>query len=136
ALIATGEAVELYRELVRLNRDAHLSGLASSLRSHTVPLAQAGRLAEALIATGEAVELYRELVRLNRDAHLSGLASSLWNVGWITVQVPDPDYMPTAIKTTTEAIGIYTELAAAEPDAFARLRDAATETLDQLTAQQ
>jgi tetratricopeptide (TPR) repeat protein len=136
ALRTSGEAVDLYRELVELNRDAYLPDLARSLTNHATFLAEAGQWADALRTSGEAVDLYRELVELNRDAHLPNLARSLWAVGWIALMLDDREQAPSAIQAAAEAVRIYTELATAEPDAFTPLRDAAAETLSQLSTEQ
>ncbi|MEU3456802.1 tetratricopeptide repeat protein [Micromonospora sp. NPDC006766] len=133
ALTTSNEAVKLYRELVQLNRDAHLPDLAGSLNIHAIRLADAGRRTEALTTTNEAVKLHRELVNLNRDAYLPSLARSLWNFGWMTVLLGAREEAPQAIEATAEAVRLFGELAATEPDVFVPLRDAAAKTLKQLT---
>ncbi len=69
AATANAEAVDLYRELTALNRDAYLPDLAGSVNNLAVYLAEAGRRTEGLAAAQEAVDLRRELTALNRDAH-------------------------------------------------------------------
>jgi hypothetical protein len=67
ALTAAQEAVDLYRGLVALNRDAYLPDLAMSVTNLAVDLAEAGRRAEALTAAQEAVDLYQQLARVHPD---------------------------------------------------------------------
>ncbi|WP_320064844.1 hypothetical protein [Micromonospora sp. RTGN7] len=132
ALEASAEAVNLYRELIGLNRNAQLPGLAASVHNHTMRLAEAGRRVEALETSGEAVNLRRELIGLNRNLHLPDLAGSLWSMGWVTVLFEAWEHAPRAIEAVTEAVHIYSELSATEPDAFVSLRDSAAKTLDEL----
>ncbi|MFF3866976.1 tetratricopeptide repeat protein [Micromonospora sp. NPDC001898] len=132
ALNASTEAVDIRRELVALNRDAHLPDLAGSVNNHAIQLAEAGRRVEALNASAEAVDIRRELVALNRDAYLPNLARSLCGMGWVTIVLEAWEHAPRAVEAVTEAVRIYTELSATEPDAFVPLRDAAAKTLDQL----
>ncbi|HEY0695212.1 MAG TPA: tetratricopeptide repeat protein [Kribbella sp.] len=63
------KAVDLRRELVQLNREDHLPGLASAVNNLAIDLAGAGRRAEALSAAQEAVELYRKLTERNREVY-------------------------------------------------------------------
>jgi hypothetical protein len=70
-LAAAQEAVHLRRELVELNRDAYLPGLAMSVNNLAVHLAEAGRRADGLAAAQEAVHLYRELAQADFEVYES-----------------------------------------------------------------
>ncbi|WP_203914277.1 tetratricopeptide repeat protein, partial [Rhizocola hellebori] len=73
-LAAAEEAVDLYRELVTLNRDAHLPDLAMSVNNLAVALGEAGRRAECMAAAEEAVNLYRELAANEPSLYAEHLA--------------------------------------------------------------
>jgi tetratricopeptide (TPR) repeat protein len=76
-LAASIGAIELRRELVKLNRHAYLPELAMSVSNLAIRLDEANRHADALAATREAVDLYRAAVALDREAHLPGLAAAM-----------------------------------------------------------
>ena len=61
AVPVSQQAVDLYRELAALNRDAYLPDLAMSLNNHALRLAEVGRRAEAVPVSQQAVDLNREL---------------------------------------------------------------------------
>ncbi|MGO4430633.1 tetratricopeptide repeat protein, partial [Streptomyces sp. MCAF7] len=61
AVIATQEAVEIYRRLAAGSPAVHEPGLALSLSNLGIWFSEVGRRSEALIATQEAVEIYRRL---------------------------------------------------------------------------
>ena len=115
AATATAEAVELYRELVALNRDAYLPNLASSVNNLAVRLAEAGRRTEALTTAQEAVDLRRELVALNRDAYLPNLAASVNN---LAIRLAEAGRRTEALTTAQEAVDLYRELVALNRDAY------------------
>ncbi len=75
-LAAAQEAVELYRELVELNRDAYLPDLAASVNNLALRLAEAGRRAEGLAAAQEAETFYRELAASEPDIFAADLAAA------------------------------------------------------------
>ncbi|MGW1061822.1 hypothetical protein [Micromonospora rubida] len=130
ALTASNEAITLYHELAATNRDAYLPNLATSVNNHALRLAEAGRRAEALTAIEEAIDLRRELAATDRDAHLPNLAISLRNVGVVGLAVGvASDHV---VAMTTEGVQYFEELAAAEPEAFAALRDTAVSILAEL----
>ncbi|MEU6726336.1 tetratricopeptide repeat protein [Nonomuraea wenchangensis] len=87
ALEASRQAVELYRELAELHRDAHLPDLAGSLNNHANRLVEMGRRAEAVPISEQAVELYGKLAELHRDAYLPYLAISLNNHAALLAEV-------------------------------------------------
>ncbi|MBY8872515.1 hypothetical protein K7640_11790 [Micromonospora sp. PLK6-60] len=132
ALATSTQAVDLHRELAKRNRDAHLPNLAGSLNNHAIRQAEAGQRDEALATSIQAVTLYRELAKRNRDAHLPNLARSLWAVGWVTELLGAREHTRQAIEATTEAVRLFDEVAAFEPDAYAALRDGAATTLQKL----
>ncbi|WP_229402081.1 hypothetical protein [Micromonospora okii] len=130
ALATSAEAVDLYRELAAGNRDAHLPELAGAVSNHAIRLAQARWPAEALATSAEAVDLYRELAASNREAHLPQLAKALWVAGFVALIVGYASDHTVAM--TAEGLRHLEALAAAEPAAFAELRDLAAETLARL----
>jgi len=77
ALLATQEAVEIYRQLAQENPQAFLPDLARSLNNLGYALSALGRREEALLATQEAVGIYRQLAQENPQAFLPYLAMSL-----------------------------------------------------------
>ncbi|MET8147987.1 tetratricopeptide repeat protein [Actinoplanes sp. NPDC049668] len=115
ALIASREAVGLYRELAKLNRDAHLHNLATSVSNHAVRLAEAGRWAEALTASQEALDLRRELAELNRDAYLPNLAKSVNNHA---IMLAEAGRRAEALTASQEALDLRRELAELNRDAY------------------
>jgi hypothetical protein len=84
------EAVDLYRELVALNRDAYLPNLATSVTNFAVYLAEGGRRAEGLAAAREAVELYREAVAVHGDVFAENLQSCLRRCDLLLEQLDQP----------------------------------------------
>ncbi|WP_198166829.1 hypothetical protein, partial [Micromonospora rifamycinica] len=93
-------------------------------------LAEAGRHTDALTTSNEAVSLHRELTTTNRDTHLPDLAISLWSVGYVGLMVGS--VTEEIIALTAEGVRYFDELAAAEPAAFEKRRQAARRTLDEL----
>nr|MDT0660345.1 tetratricopeptide repeat protein [Micromonospora sp. DSM 115978] len=130
ALTWSDEAVTLRRELATTNPDAYLPNLAGSVNNHALRLAEAGRRTDALTYSDEAVTLRRELATTNPDAYLPDLAMSLWNVGYVSVKLMETS--DSAIAATTEAVGYFTALAEAEPQAFGPRLGAAIRTLIEL----
>ncbi|MFI6066537.1 hypothetical protein ACIA47_14895 [Micromonospora sp. NPDC051227] len=115
ALIASQEAVDLYRELAAINRDAHLPNLATSVNNHANQLAEAGRRAEALTTSQEAVDLRRELVATNRDAYLPNLATSVNNHA---IRLVEAGRRAEALTASQEAVDLRRELVATNRDAY------------------
>jgi len=63
-LASAQEVVDLFRELVGLNRDDYLPDLAGSVNNLAIRLAEAGRRSEGLAAAQEPVALRRELAQI------------------------------------------------------------------------
>ena len=114
ALTEGHQALQLWRRLAALDRDAHLPGLASSLNNHANRLAEVGRREDAVPVSEEAVRLYRELVELNRDAHVADLAASLTNQVIRLVQV---GRWADAVPVSQEAVDLYRGLVELNRDA-------------------
>jgi len=74
----------------------------------------------------ELTSTYRRLAQANPDAYEPDLAGSLWATAWMLVQ--GPENLPLALETVTEAVEIFTRLAAQEPAAFNDRLDAARST--------
>jgi hypothetical protein len=64
---STNVAVDLYRELVKLNREAYLPHRATSMNNLANRFAEAGRYERALILAREAAAPYHDLARTNPD---------------------------------------------------------------------
>jgi tetratricopeptide (TPR) repeat protein len=77
ALIASVEAVEIYRRLAATNPAAFEPDLAGSLNNLGRVFSSLGRNNEALIASVEAVEIYRRLAATNAAAFEPDLANAL-----------------------------------------------------------
>ena len=111
----TSEAVELYRELVALNRDAYLPDLAAAVKDLAIHLGEAGSRAEGLSAAQEAVDLRRELIALNRDAHLPDLATA---VTTLANHLAETGHRAEALTAAQEAVDLRRELVALNRDAY------------------
>ncbi|HEV8579755.1 MAG TPA: tetratricopeptide repeat protein [Thermoanaerobaculia bacterium] len=115
ALVATREAVEIYRQLAQLRPDAFRPDLATSLNNLGNRLSDLGRREDALVATREAVEIYRQLAQLRPDAFRPDLAMSLNNLG---ARLSALGRREDALVATREAVEIRRQLAQLRPDAF------------------
>ncbi|MEA2599153.1 MAG: hypothetical protein QOF89_145 [Acidobacteriota bacterium] len=115
ALQATGEAVEIRRQLALQRPDAFRPDLATSLNNLGLMLSDLGRREEALQATQEAVEIYRQLALQRPDAFRPVLATSLNNLGNM---LSDLGRREEALQATQEAVEIRRQLAQQRPDAF------------------
>jgi hypothetical protein len=114
---------------VEVNRDAHLTDLATALTNHAVRLAEAGHQTGALAASEEAVTLCRELVELNPEAHLPNLATSLWTFASVR-QIPGAE--TAAIGAVKESTAIFSSLASTQPGVFEDRLDAIHGLLNEL----
>jgi tetratricopeptide (TPR) repeat protein len=108
------QAVDLFRELASVNRDAYLHSLAGSLQNHSIRLTEVERWAEAVPASAEALGLCRELVALDRDAYLPLLAVSVTAHADMLAKV---HRLAEAVPLSLEAVDLCRELAAANRDA-------------------
>ncbi|GAA2815214.1 tetratricopeptide repeat protein [Nonomuraea dietziae] len=108
ALPISEEAVALHRELIALNRPAHLPTLARTLTNHAARLAEAGLLDEALPVSEQAVASFQELVELNRDAYLPTLAISMANHA---IWLAESGRREEALPVSEEAVAVCRELA-------------------------
>src|SRR5204862_90222 len=81
ALVATREAVAIYRTLATRNPDAFQPDLAGSLNNVSNLLGEVGQREPALAAVREAVDLYRTLATRNPDAFRPAFATSLNSLG-------------------------------------------------------
>jgi tetratricopeptide (TPR) repeat protein len=115
AMLATQEAVELYRSLALKNPDAFNPDLAMSLNNLGIRHAALGNREDAMKATQEAVELYRSLAQKNPDAFNPDLAMSLNNLGNRHANLGNRE---DAMLATQAAVDIRRELARKNPDAF------------------
>lgn len=80
ALVASKEAVEIYKTLAKTNSAVFNPDLAKSLNNLSNRLSDLGRREEALVAIEEAVEIRRALANMNSKAFNPDLASSLNNL--------------------------------------------------------
>jgi tetratricopeptide (TPR) repeat protein/nucleoside phosphorylase len=115
ALLATQEAVDVYRALVLRNPEAFQPGLARSLNNLGLRLSEMGKRGEALSATQEGVDLRLTLALRNSDAFQPDLAASLNNLGKSLSELGRKEE---ALKATQEAMEVYRALAQRDPDAF------------------
>jgi CHAT domain-containing protein len=110
ALVATGEAVKISRELAK-NNLFYLGDLAMVLSNLGQSYTNLGRSQEALAPTEEAVKLYRDLAKTN-PAVLSRLASALNSLGGSFLIL---GRRQEGLKSVEEAEKIYRDLAKTDP---------------------
>lgn len=115
AVLASQEAVEIYRKLARNPLDAYLRDLAGSLNNLGNSLSALGRREEALFAAQEALDIRRKLARDRGNTFLPDLAASLNNVGKM---LNDVGRREEGLEATREAVDNYRELAGQRPGAF------------------
>jgi tetratricopeptide (TPR) repeat protein len=108
ALVAFGQAVELYRALSKARPGAFLPTLANRLRG-------VGRQEEGVAAFQEAVDLYRGLASDNPRVFLPELADSLNQIGGKLFRLGQRDK---SITASEEAVEIYRALAEGKPESF------------------
>lgn len=117
ALIACGEAVDIFRSLASVNPAAFERDLALALTNIGVVLAHLGRWEKALAANAEAVEVGHRLAASGATTDLSGLAHALSNLG---ARMSELGRWEEALERVTEAVKIYhrltTEDAGFQPD--------------------
>ncbi|KIG15666.1 tetratricopeptide repeat family protein [Enhygromyxa salina] len=110
----TREAVDIWRELVREQRDAYLPQLAAGLQCL---VARLGFSDEAVSANEEAVELWRELAR-TRGGYLSELATSLHE---LELELRALGRWDEAIRAVQEVVEVERELSDTDPAARPKL---------------
>ncbi|WP_052333929.1 tetratricopeptide repeat protein [Neolewinella persica] len=104
---AYDEAVDIRRELVKLNRKVYLSDLSASLNNLGLLYYATQRSKEAETAYDEAVIFRRELVKSNRIVYLPDLSTSLNNLGLLNQK---NHRMKEAEAAYGEAVVLYREL--------------------------
>ncbi|MGH3673535.1 MAG: tetratricopeptide repeat protein, partial [Pseudonocardiaceae bacterium] len=109
ALIACGEAIDIFRLLASVNPAAFERDLALSLTNIGVVLAHLGRWEEALAANAEAVEAGFRLAASGATTDLSGLAHALSSLG---DRLSELGRWEEALTATTEAVEICRRLTA------------------------
>jgi tetratricopeptide (TPR) repeat protein len=114
ALVATGEAVDVYRALAEGHPQAFLPDLARSLNSLGMLFSYVGWRRHALGAAAEAVEIYRALAKDRPEAFLPDLAMCLNNLSADLYVVRRREE---ALSVAKEAVDIRRALAKEHPDA-------------------
>jgi tetratricopeptide (TPR) repeat protein len=117
ALVASTEAVELYRRLAVASPDTFTTDLAASLTNLGARLANRGRWVQACAAIEEAVRTCRRLATANPAAFEPQFALTLWAFAW--VQAAGRLDTAGALASVEESVEIYQRLAQRSPDAFA-----------------
>jgi tetratricopeptide (TPR) repeat protein len=115
AVMATTEAVGLYRRLAATNRTAFEPDLAGSLNNLSVMLSDLGLHRDALAASTQAVDIRRRLAAVNRTAFEPGLAMALNNK---SVVLSNLGRRHDAVAASTQAVEVYRRLAATNPTAL------------------
>jgi amino acid transporter/tetratricopeptide (TPR) repeat protein len=115
ALEASGEAVNIYRQLAHVNKAQHLPALATSLYRLSRALAELGRLQDALAACDEAVAVYRGSTKADRGAWMPDLAATLVIRSTILHGLRR---LHEAVEPAEEAVAIRRKLAKADPAAY------------------
>jgi tetratricopeptide (TPR) repeat protein len=117
ALVASTEAVELYRRLAVASPDTFTTDLTASLTNLGTRLANLGRWEQACAAMEEAVRTCRRVATANPVAFEPQLARTLWAFAW--VQAAGRLNTTGALTSVEESVEIYQRLANRSPDAFA-----------------
>jgi tetratricopeptide (TPR) repeat protein len=115
AVMATTEAVALYRRLADTNRTEFEPDLAGSLNNLSVLLSDLGLHRDALAATTQAVDIRRRLAAVNPTAYEPGLAMALNNH---SVVLSNLGRRHDAVAASNQAVEVYRRLAATNPRAF------------------
>jgi tetratricopeptide (TPR) repeat protein len=115
AVMASTEAVELYRRLADTNRTEFEPDLAGSLNNLSVMLSDLGLHRDALTASTHAVDIRRRLAAVNPTAFEPGLAMALNNH---SVVLSNLGRRHDAVAASTHAVEVYRRLAATNPTAF------------------
>ena len=115
ALVSSREAVNLYRELARLNPDVFEPDLAVSLNNLSIHQSAMGKREKALKSIEESVSVYRRLAAERPDTFNVYLAGSLNNLASRQSAVGQRDR---ALATAHEAVELHRELVRINRDAF------------------
>ena len=103
----TGSLIDIYGQLLELDRAAYLADLAEAFLSHGDCLAENGRHVQALTMLQAALAAYRELIGLDRIAHLPGLLMALTG---LTDRLAENGRHEEALRVSAEAYAIAGEL--------------------------
>jgi tetratricopeptide (TPR) repeat protein len=114
ALVAIGEAVEIWRRLAQAGPAAHEAGLALSLNNLAKVLSALGQEPESLAASGEALAIWRRLARADPTVYEPDLALSLTNH---STHLPTAERYEEALAATREAMEIRRRMVRANPAA-------------------
>ncbi len=115
ALVASTQAIEVYRRLAAGDSAGFDPDLARALTNHGIRLSALGRWEDAVMITTEAVGRYRRLAELNGTAFEPDLAGSLNNLG---VMLSDLGLQREALTASTQAVDIRRRLVAVDRTAF------------------
>ncbi|MFD0636315.1 hypothetical protein ACFQ9X_36860 [Catenulispora yoronensis] len=114
AAVATAEAERLYRQLARLDSDAHTSDLAAHLFA-TATRATAPNDPETIPILQEAANLYRHLAHAQPDEFRPQLATCLATLAELHHAMGQ---WAEALSAIEQSIALSRQLAADEPDAY------------------
>ena len=114
-LVASEEAVKVYRELSKGQPNEFLPGLAMSLVNLSVALQKLGRRKQGVAAGEEAVKVYRELAKSRPEEFLPVLAASLDS---LAAHLGELGRWKRGLAASQEAVKIYRELVKGHPDEF------------------
>ncbi|KAF7973304.1 hypothetical protein HWV62_15625 [Athelia sp. TMB] len=115
SLLATQEAVILFRALQREQPEMHTAVLASSLTNLSACHSALGRAQEALLAVEDAVDLHRTLATKQPTAYNPALASSL-NI--LSARLSALGRAQEALSAVEEAVDLHRALAEERPPAY------------------
>jgi tetratricopeptide (TPR) repeat protein len=115
AVVATEQAVGVYRRLEEADPETFAPQLASALSNLSADLVDLERREGALTAIEEAVGIYRGLGRLALAAVAAPYARACCNLGWVALQVNDLDKALTASRESETA---FRQLASADRGEF------------------
>jgi tetratricopeptide (TPR) repeat protein len=117
------EDVARDRQLVALDRETHLSGLALSLNHLSVWLSgQQGREEECLNAAVESTNLYRELADRGRDTpeHSEALNSLAWSLDRFAYVLSDLGRPQEALDAVIEATALFRQVTELNREGYLR----------------
>ena len=107
------EALQIRRELVRINSTVHMPDLATILSNYANLLSAIGEFDEALEKYNEALKIRRNLAIENPDVYLPNVAITLGNLSsYYLKSIPNKEK---SILLANEAIDILTPLSLKNP---------------------